>query len=149
MPDTFQNDLNDLNDQISWTSLLKNSKMAHIEPLLDYLHAEDGEYQVQHSQEHHGDHLHAEKLDKVQHNTEKNGDHFHVEKDKNQVKPNPEHHLLFHAGENHEDRVKPPPSPEQHVYHLHEEEGNVQVQINPKHHDGHLQKKVKIESNSP
>ena len=28
------NDLNDLNDQISWTFLLKHSKVAHIEPLL-------------------------------------------------------------------------------------------------------------------
>ena len=58
---------------------------------MDYLHAEDGEYQVQHSQEHHGDHLHAEKLDKVQHNTEQKGDNLHVEEDENQVKPNPEH----------------------------------------------------------
>ena len=32
-------------------------------------HVEEGEYQVQHSPEHHGDHLHAEKgRDKVQHN---------------------------------------------------------------------------------
>ena len=67
---------------------------------MDYLHAEDGEYQVQHSQEHHGDHLHAEKLDKVQHNTEQIGDHLHVEEDENQVKPNPEHHdFHLHAGE--------------------------------------------------
>ena len=34
MPDTFQNDLNDPNDQKCWTFLLKNSKVAHIEPLL-------------------------------------------------------------------------------------------------------------------
>ena len=40
-------------------------------------HVEEGEYQVQHSQEHHGDRLHAEKLDKVQHNREQNGDHLH------------------------------------------------------------------------
>ena len=34
-------------------------------------HVEEGEYQVQHSPEHHGDHLHAEKgWDKVQHNTQ-------------------------------------------------------------------------------
>ena len=32
-------------------------------------YVEEGEYQVQHSPEHHGDHLHAEKVqDKVQHN---------------------------------------------------------------------------------
>ena len=32
-------------------------------------HEEEGEYEVQHSPEHHGDHLHAEKgRDKVQHN---------------------------------------------------------------------------------
>ena len=41
-------------------------------------HEEEGEYEVQHSPEHHGDHLHAEKgRDKVQHNTEHNGDHLH------------------------------------------------------------------------
>ena len=34
-------------------------------------------YQVQHSPEHHGDHLYAEEGgDKVQHNTEHDGDHL-------------------------------------------------------------------------
>ena len=38
----------------------------------------EGEYQVQNSPEHQGDHLHAEKgRDKVQHNTEHNGDYLH------------------------------------------------------------------------
>ena len=53
-------------------------------------HVEEGEYQVQHSPEHHGDHLHAEKgRDKVQHNTEHNGDHLHEEEGEDQVKLNP------------------------------------------------------------
>ena len=72
---------------------------------MDYLHAEDGEYQVQHIREHHGDHLHAEKLDKVQHNTEQNGDHLHIEEDENQVKPNPEHHDFHLRAKECQDRV--------------------------------------------
>jgi len=53
---------------------------------VDHLHAEEGEYQVQHSPEH----LHAEKdRDKVQHNTEHTGDHLHEEEGEDQVKLNP------------------------------------------------------------
>ena len=44
---------------------------------VDHLHAEEDEYQVQHSPDHHGGHLYAEEGgDKVQHNTEHDGDHL-------------------------------------------------------------------------
>ena len=81
------------------------------------------------SQEHHGDHLHAEKLDKIQHNAERKGDNLHVEEDKNQVKPNPEHHD-FHLNARE--------CQDSHVDHLHEEEGKVQIQLNTKRNDSHL-----------